>query len=163
MSYANERQTTNGRIAIRPDRRRTLRAVGGRWAMIGTLLCCMALLLSGCLLVSGEQSAADPHPTGGNLSTSFVSAEGDDLRTLATGAGPTVVNVILIVSIQQGELRLEVLDPKDSVVLAIDAQPDESVTKSGNVPTDDQGNLRYRVVARGARNGSFQLLYEPSG
>ena len=55
------------------------------------------------------------------------------------------------------------LDPKDSVVLAIDAQPDESVTKSGNVPTDDQGNLRYRVVARGARNGSFQLLYEPSG
>jgi hypothetical protein len=154
--HTTEQQTTNAR-------HRTLRTVGVRWLKIGTLLCCMLLLLSGCLLVSGEQSASDPHPTGGNLSTSFVSAEGDELRTLATGAGPTVVNVILIVSVQQGVLRLEVLDPKDSVVLAIDAQPDESVTKSGNVPTDDQGNLRYRVVARGARNGSFQLLYEPSG
>jgi len=55
--------------------------------MLGTLLCCMALLLSGCLLVSGEQSAADPHPTGGNLSTSFVSAEGDDVAVITVTFG----------------------------------------------------------------------------
>jgi hypothetical protein len=114
------------------------------------------------MLISGEQTAADTGPTGGNLTTTFVSAEGVQERTLATGAGAMTMNVIVIVSVQQGELRLEMLDPGGSVMLAVQGRPDEQVTKSGDVPTDNEGNLRYRVIARGARNGGFQVLYQPS-
>jgi len=128
-----------------------------------TLLCCLGLLLGGCMLVSGGQTASDTHPTGGNLSASFVSAEGEELQTLATGAGPTTMNVIVIMSVQQGELRLELLDPSGSVALAVEGRPDEQITKSGNIATDAQGNLRYRVIARGARNGGYQLLYQAAG
>lgn len=133
-----------------------------RFALAG-MLCALALLLSGCLLTSGEQSASDARPSGGNLSSSFVSADGEGIRTLPTGSASATMNVILIVSVQQGELRIEMLGPNDAVALALDGRPDESVTRTGNVPTDAQGNLRYRVVARGARNGSYQLLYQPSG
>jgi starvation-inducible outer membrane lipoprotein len=124
---------------------------------------CLALLLSGCMLVSGEQTTTDAQPSGGNVNTTFVSAEGEQERMLETGASRSVMNVIVIIAVQQGELRLEVLDPGGAVALAVQGRPDEQVTKSGNVATDQQGVLRYRVVARGARNGGFQMLYQPAG
>lgn len=129
---------------------------------IARLLACCALLplLSGCLLASGEQSTSDTQPNGGNLSASFVSAEGGSERTIATGASAAELNVIASVHIQQGELRIDVLDANGAAVLAIQGRPDEQVTKIGKVSTDSQGNLRYRVVARGARNGGYDLLYQ---
>lgn len=118
-----------------------------------------ALLLGGCMLVSGEQGSSDVQPDSGNVSSSFVSAEGSQERSLATGRGGTF-NVITIVAVQQGDLRVEVLDPSGSVVLAVQGRPNEQVTRTGSVPSDAQGNLRYRVSARGARDGSYQLLFQ---
>ncbi len=132
--------------------------VVGRWSLVAAL----ALFLSGCLLISGEQTSEDAQPAGGNFSTTFVSAEGGAERTIKTGAGPATLNVIAAIRVQQGELRLEMLDPNGAVALAIQGRPDEQVTKIGKVPTDNEGNLHYRIIARGARNGSIEVLYQPA-
>jgi hypothetical protein len=134
-----------------------LSSILGRWSLVAAL----ALLLSGCLLTSGEQISADAQPAGGNFSTTFVSAEGGAERTIQTSAGPATLNVIAAVRVQQGELRLEMLGPDGAVALAIQGRPDEQVTKIGKVPTDNEGNLHYRIVARGARNGNIEVLYQP--
>jgi len=123
------------------------------------LLLLAALLLGGCMIVSGEQSSSDVQPDSGNVSSSFVGAEGAQEGSLAMGRGGTF-NVIAIVSVGQGDLRIEVLDPSGSVMLAVQGRPNEQVTRSGSVPTDPQGNLRYRVSARGARNGAYQILFQ---
>ena len=73
------------------------------------------------------------------------------------------MNVIVILTVQEGELQLEILDPQDSVTLAVQGRPGEQVTRSGTVATDERGDLHYRVTARGARNGGFQVLYQPAG
>jgi len=112
--------------------------------------------------MSGEQTSVDAQPAGGNFSTTFVSAEGEQQRTIATGAGPTTLNVIATVRVQQGELRVELLDPSGAVTISIQGRPDEPVTKLGKTPTDNQGNLHYRIFARGARNGSIEVLYQPA-
>jgi starvation-inducible outer membrane lipoprotein len=125
------------------------------------LTCCLALLLSGCLLMSGEQTSVDAQPAGGNFSTTFVSAEGGAEHTIQTGAGGATLNVIAALRVQQGELRLEMLSPDGAVALSIQGRPDEQVTKIGKVPTDNEGNLHYRIIARGARNGSIEVLYQP--
>src|SRR5205085_4324773 len=119
----DDRPTTN-------DAGHDVRAYCIRPAAIIALLCCLALLLSGCLLASGEQSASDTQPTGGNSSTTFVSAEGEQERTLATGASATTMNVIVILTVQEGELQLEILDPQASVTLAVQGRPGEQVTRS---------------------------------
>lgn len=124
-------------------------------------LCVLALALSGCMLVSGERVSADTQAAGGNISASFVSAEGTETRTLATGT-PGQLEVIAIVSVDRGELRLDILDPNGSVVFSVQGRPQEQVTRSGSVPTDAEGNLYYRVVTQGARNGNYQILYQRS-
>jgi hypothetical protein len=121
----------------------------------------VALLLSGCLMMSGEQTSADAQPTGGNFRTTFVSAEGGVERSIQTGAGPTTLDVIAAVRVQQGELRLEMIGPDGGVALSIQGRPDEQITKIAKVATDQEGNLRYRIIARGARNGSIEVLYQP--
>jgi hypothetical protein len=127
-----------------------------------SLLCC-ALLLSGCLLVSGEQASSDTLPDGGNVSSSFVGADGVSERTIDTSALAATLNAIVIVQAERGELQVEVLNPDGSVAFAVKGRPEEQVTRQGNAQTDDQGQLRYRVIARGARNGSYQLLYQLAG
>lgn len=124
-----------------------------------TVCAFLVLLLSGCMLISGELTSADTPVVGGNVSTSFVSAEGGETRTLETGQAGDL-NVITIVTANQGALTVELLDPNGSVVYAITSRPQEPVTKSGIVPTDTQGRLRYRLNAVGARNGSLQILYQ---
>lgn len=119
----------------------------------------VALLLSGCLLVSGEQTSSDTPLEGGNLSTTFVSAEGSEERVINTGAAGTL-NVITIVSINQGQLVVELIDAQGSVIYSVQGRAGEQVTKSGSVPTDDQGQLRYRINATGARSGGIQILYQ---
>jgi hypothetical protein len=135
--------------------------VDGRWPVVA-LACCVALLLSGCLMMSGEQTSGDAQPTGGNFSATFVSAEGGQERIIPTGAGATRLDVIAAVRVQQGELRLELLDANGAVALSIQGRPDEQVTKLGKVPTDGEGNLHYRLLARGARNGGIEVFYRPA-
>lgn len=121
----------------------------------------LALSLSGCIVISGAQNSTDARPAGGNTSMTFVSAEGSEVYTLETGASKAAMNVIVLMTVQEGDLRLEVLDEQGSVVMAVSSRPGQPVTRSGTISTDERGDLRYRVVARGARNGSFQVLYQP--
>jgi hypothetical protein len=121
-----------------------------------------ALLLNGCLLMSGGVTSTDTQAAAGNLSASFVSAEGQDERTLDVGE-QAQLSVITIVSVAQGQLRVDILDPNGSVVLSVQGRPNEQVTRSGTVQTDANGELHYRVVAQGARNGSYQVLYQKTG
>ena len=122
-----------------------------------------ALLLSGCLLTSGERPSTDTLPDGGNVSTTFVGATGSAERTVATGVNGVTMNAIVIVQAERGELRLELLNPDGNVAFSVQARPDEQVTRRGDVLTDDQGRLRYRVIAQGARNGGYQVLYQKAG
>ena len=89
-----------------------------------------------------------------------MSAEGSDDRSVATGLGATTLNVIAIVEVEQGELRLDVLRPDGGVVIALQSRPNEQITRSASIPTGADGLLHYRVVTRGARNGAFQILYQ---
>jgi len=143
-------------------RRATLMTAPNRMASylrLGSFIA-LALLLSGCMLVSGERTAQDAQPAGGNVTTAFVSAEGSDQRLFAIGGPQRKVHVIGIVTVESGDLTVELLDPAGAVVFSIGSRPDESITRSGDVPLDSQGRLTYRVRATGARNGSFQLLYQ---
>lgn len=117
-------------------------------------------LLSGCLLISGERTTTDVQNGAGNLSTAFVSAEGEQVRALKVAEGPRVVQVIVVVTVESGDLRLDLLQPDGEVILAAEGRPDDQVAQSAQVQTDNEGYLRYRVYARGARNGSYQLLFQ---
>ncbi|HWQ15827.1 MAG TPA: hypothetical protein VNL77_23700 [Roseiflexaceae bacterium] len=137
--------------------------VVGRWSLVvgrWSLVLLAALLLSGCMLVSGGRLSEDAGVEAGNQSATFVSAEGQELRRLDTGAPGAALRVILILEAEQGELRLDVLDANGTVVLSAQSRPDEQVTRSGTVTADDQGALHIRVTARGARNGGYQVLYQ---
>lgn len=125
--------------------------------LLGMLL--LAFLLSGCMLASGEQSVVDLQPAGGSVSTSFVSAEGEDLRTIKTDAGQTV-NMVVFVDVAEGELRVDMLDPGGSVVFSTQGRAGERVTHSGRVTADGEGLVRYRVVAHSARKGRLELFYQ---
>ena len=131
----------------------------GRWSLVVGL----ALLLSGCLLTSGERPSVDALPDGGNVSSTFVGADGNGERTVDTGANSVAMNAIVIVQAERGELRLELLNPDGNVAFSVQARPDEQVTRRGDVLTDEQGRLRYRVIAQGARNGGYQVLYQRAG
>lgn len=139
-----------GRMARRPPRH-----VAG--PLFGAAL---LLLLSGCMLMSGEVSSADRQERGGNLVTRFVSAEGQSERRFKVADGPVSVQVIAIVAVESGDLRIDLLQPDGAVVFSVEGRPDNEVTRSGQVQTDDQGQVRFRVVTRGARNGSYQLFFQ---
>ncbi len=156
------------RMARRPtkDKRRKTNArlllwlsFVGRWSFVFGL----ALLLSSCLLTSGERPSVDALPDGGNVSTTFVGADGNGERTVETSASSATMNAIVIVQAERGELRLELLNPDGNVAFSVQARPDEQVTRRGDVLTDEQGRLRYRVIAQGARNGGYQVLYQRAG
>jgi len=112
--------------------------------------------------MSGGATSTDTQAAAGNVSASFVSAEGQDERTLDVGE-QSQLSVIAILSVAQGELRVDILDPNGSVVLSVQGRPNEQVTKLGTVQTDANGELHYRVMAQGARNGSYQVLYQKTG
>lgn len=131
-----------------------------RYLIRGALLVVGALLLSGCMLMSGGRTSADTLPDGGNLSSSFVGADGRQDQSIETGAAGTTFSTIVIVQAERGELQLELLNADGSVAFAVKGRPEEAVTRSGSVTTDATGRLHYRVSATGARNGSFQLLYQ---
>jgi hypothetical protein len=112
------------------------------------------------MLASGERTSADLQPEAGNVVSSFLSADGVAERELAIGEGPTRLDVIVIVEAAQGELRLDLFDPDGAPAMVVESRPNESVTATGAVVIDAQGVLRYRVTTRGARGGSYQILYQ---
>lgn len=126
-----------------------------------TLWALMLAGLSGCMLISGEATTIDQQGGAGNLSTQFVSAEGSEERTFQASEVNGQLQVIAIVAVESGDLSIELLDPSGSVVFSVAARPGAQITRSGVVPTDATGKLRYRVVTRGVRNGNYQLLFQP--
>jgi hypothetical protein len=122
----------------------------------------LALSLSGCMLIAGEDQSGDNTLDGGNVYVSFVSAEGVETRSVPTAFPNQPLDVTLFARTESGQLRLELLDPQDSVVVALDAQPSER-TNQATVTTNEAGEFRYRIRATGAQNGEFTILYQPSG
>lgn len=118
-------------------------------------------LLSGCMLISGEETTLDLQNGSGNLSSAFVSAEGGEERTVQVAEGPGELQVIAIVAVESGDLQLELLQPDGAVAFVVAGRPDAQVTRSSLVRADDTGQVHYRVSARGARNGSYQLFFQP--
>lgn len=131
--------------------------------MLVRLVLCALLVggLSGCLLISGEATTIDLVEGGGNLLTTFVSAEGDEFRTVETGLPDAEVQVIAVVEVVSGDLQLAVVEPDGAVAFVVAARPATPVTRSGGVRTDANGRIRYRITAQDARDGVYQLLIQP--
>jgi hypothetical protein len=128
-------------------------------ALLATLL--LTPLLSGCLLISGERTTIDLLAGVGNVSTTFVSAEGNEERTVQVGDGPTELQVIAIIAIESGDLQIDLLQPDGAVAFAVAGKPDSQVTRSSRVRSDDSGMVRYRISARGTRHGEYQIFFQP--
>lgn len=125
------------------------------------LLILVALALTGCMLISGETTTIDLAAGGGNLSTTFVSAEGEAERVLELDQPALELQVIAMVEVASGDLELALLQPDGAVAFVVASRPDTQVTRSGWVRADAAGRLRYRVSARGARDGALQLFVAP--
>lgn len=117
--------------------------------------------LSGCMLVSGEETTLDLFAGGGNVLTTFVSAEGGEVRSFETNTPGAEVQVIAVVEVNSGDLQLSLLQPDGGVAFAVSARPNVQVTRSGTVRADEEGRVRYRVAATAARDGSFQVFVQP--
>jgi hypothetical protein len=128
-------------------------------ALLTALL--LSPLLSGCLLLSGEQTTIDLLAGTGNVSTTFVSAEGGEERTVQVSDGASELQAITIISLESGDLQIDLIQPDGSVAFAIAGRPDTQVTRSSSVRSDSSGMVRYRVSAHGARNGEYQIFFQP--
>jgi hypothetical protein len=145
------------------DRPRGKAALGpwrGRRAFLVSLASLVgSVALSSCMLSSGALQSLDTQPEAGNLTASFLSAEGEELSAIETGISFHTYEIIAIVSVEQGELALELYDGSGAPAFNVQGRPDQEVTRTGRLASDERGDLRYRVTARGARNGSYQILY----
>lgn len=128
-----------------------------RMALIGILA---SLFASACMLVSGDRLSADVRPDAGNVTRAFLGAEGSEEYALPIGGGAATLRTIVILEVQQGEMRLEMLNPGGSVAFAVQSRPGDQVSRVGAVRLDETGMLRYRVITRGARDGAYQILYQ---
>lgn len=158
---ANQEPRTEGQ----EPRTDSQNSVLGSWFLVRSMrqalrLLGLAFLLSGCMLMSGAQDSADVIADGGNISASFVGADGRTERTLNVGMPGAALSATVIVQAERGELQVELLNPDGGVAFAVRGRPQESVSRVGTVTTDAEGLLRYRVQAVGARNGSYQVFFE---
>ncbi len=122
----------------------------------------LALSLSGCLLIAGQQASIDVTADGGNVYATFVSADGVEVRSVATEFRNQPLTVNVSARTAQGQLGIEVLNPDDSVAFVVDAQVEDQFNR-GTVTTNGAGEFRYRVRASGAQDGEFQILFQPGG
>jgi hypothetical protein len=129
--------------------------------IIGVLL--LGYSLTGCMLASGELRSLDAASAAGNTSVSFLSAEGSEVGAITIGVASTTYEVITIVSVEQGELLVEIFDGSGVPAYSVQGRPDQQITRSGQLSTNADGDLRFRVTARGARNGEYQILYRRIG
>jgi hypothetical protein len=133
------------------------------WAyllVLGSLF--LVLSLSGCLLISGPVQSTDSTPDGGNVYVGFVSAEGSETRTVDTNFPAQELEITVFAQNQRGQMRVEILDEQNSVVVAVEGQADEQA-RVGKVQTNGEGEFRFRIRATGAQRGAFQILYQPTG
>ncbi len=128
-----------------------------RIALTGILA---SLLLAACMLVSGDRLSADVRPDAGNVTRTFLGAEGSEEHAVPIGKGAATLQTIVILELQQGEMRLEMLNAGGSVAFAVQSRPGDQVSRAGVVQLDETGTLRYRVITRGARDGGYQILYQ---
>jgi hypothetical protein len=129
---------------------------------IYVILALLSLLsLSGCLLTSGGETVSDLRPDGGNISVQFVSADGEELRTLPTSNASSEVSVTVFVSAETGELRIDILNPDGAVAFSTQSRPGQGITRTGRAQTNANGELQYRIVARNARKGNYEVFYQP--
>lgn len=91
---------------------------------------------------------------------SFVSAEGQEVRSLKIAEDARTIQVIVIVEVESGDLRIDLLRPDGAVEFAVEGRADSPVTRTSEIQTDDQGYIHYRLLAQGARGGSYQLLFQ---
>jgi hypothetical protein len=124
--------------------------------------CVLVVSLSGCFLISGPTRSADSTAEGGNVYVSFVSAEGTQTETVQTNFVNSELDVTVFAQNQRGQLRVDVLDAQDSVVLTVQGQA-QGQGQNGTIRTDAQGQFRYRLRATGAQGGSIEILYQPTG
>ncbi len=117
--------------------------------------------VSSCLLMSGPRESADRATDGGNVRVDFISAEGTETRHVQAADGAKKLALIVSAQVERGQLRLVVLNPQGTQVLVLEGTPEQRVAQVV-VPTDDKGNLTYRIQATGARHGSFEILYQPA-
>ncbi len=131
-------------------------------ALLRALACALGVwLLSGCLMISGEATTVDLQERSGNLLTTFVGAEGREMRRLEVGAPGAELQVIAIVGVESGDLELALVQPDGAIAFAVAARPDAQVTRSGVVRADETGAIRFTVSAQGARSGSYQIFVQP--
>lgn len=62
--------------------------------------------------------------------------------------------------VQGGAYTVEFLDDDGSVVFSLDVKPGELATGSGDVTTDDEGNVRCKVTASDAKEVEIIIDYE---
>ncbi len=128
-----------------------------RVTLIGLLA---MLLLPACMLVSGDRLSADVRPDSGNVTRTFLGAEGTEEYAIPVGDGAAMLRTIVILELQQGEMRLDMLNAGGSVAFTVQSRPGDQVSRTGAVRLDETGTLRYRIVTRGARDGRYQILYQ---
>ena len=127
-------------------------------ALIG---CLVALVLSGCFLISGATRSADQTADGGNAYLSYVSAEGTETIAITTAFPSQPIAVTVFAQNRNGQMRVEILDAQNSVVLSVEGTAQERVGQA-TVQTDPNGTFRYRIRATGAQRGSLTILYQPA-
>lgn len=120
-----------------------------------------ATLLAGCLLISGEQTTISQQVGAANILTTFVSAEGSDEYRIPALPANTEVQAIVMVAVESGDLEIALIQPDGSVSFVLAARPGSQVTRSGPLRSDEQGQIRYRITARNARNGEIQMFLFP--
>ncbi|MFN3373004.1 MAG: hypothetical protein ACK44M_05480 [Chloroflexus sp.] len=120
-----------------------------------------AVLLAGCLLISGEQTTVSLQGSAANILTTFVSAEGSDEYRVPALPANTEAQAIVMLAVESGDVQIDLIQPDGAVSFVIASRPGAQVTRSGPIRSDDQGQIRYRITARNARNGEIQIFLLP--
>ncbi len=120
-----------------------------------------AVLLAGCLLISGEQTTISLQGNAANILTTFVSAEGSDEYRVPALPANTEAQAIVMLVVESGDVQIELIQPDGAVSFVLASRPGAQVTRSGPIRSDDQGQIRYRITARNARNGEIQIFLLP--
>ncbi|WP_322494629.1 hypothetical protein [Chloroflexus sp.] len=124
------------------------------------LIACTVLLAS-CMLISGEQTTVSLQGSAANILTTFVSAEGSDEYRVPALPANTEAQAIVMVAVESGDVQIDLIQPDGAVSFVLASRPGTQVTRSGPIRSDEQGQIRYRITARNARNGEIQIFVLP--
>ncbi|WP_298406555.1 hypothetical protein [uncultured Chloroflexus sp.] len=120
-----------------------------------------AVLLAGCLLISGEQTTVSLQGSAANILTTFVSAEGSDEYRVPALPANTEAQAIVMLAVESGDVQIDLIQPDGAISFVLASRPGAQVTRSGPIRSDAEGKIRYRITARSARNGEIQIFLLP--